>query len=736
MLGMKKKVSEKIKEVPFLYKAGVFLVLLLPLLSFPPIFHPAAFAKGAIFKIIFVAILVFFIYDIFFSKDDSVFKKFVGKIKAQRGFFFFVPLVLLAWLFVAVIFSVDSNFSFFGDPRRGGGFLNFSLLTAFGYFLYLILDKKSWSLAWNILFFTGVGATIFAILQWQGVGEVITEANRRPSAMFGNPTVLGTYLAVLVFPLLSFLLQEEKRFKKYIYEASFVIIIFGIILTFTRAALLGVGMGLIYFVLFYPKKENIIRNIKIAFIGLIAVTFFGVYYVNTAPMPQFVEENSFLSGFSSRLDIEKALQDPRIGGFIIGWEAVKEKPLLGYGPENFNYAFNKHYHPDIPYLERGLWWDKAHNLPIELGIWGGFPALAILLFLFASLFWALKKKEDKEKKKSIQKHAIKATLITFFVANFFTVDDFTTYLLLFTIFGYVGFLCSKEEEFDFKQILEKRKKFWKYRNIFLVLIIPFLIYFVYFNFSMLNANKYINKAEIFFKPEKCEVIEEWVEKATEKDNPISFYLLFKKAIIKDNCRESIEAEEEIFYILKEATEKNSTHTRSYTNLGTLASALMENEEGEKKDYFLDASIDAFCSAKELSPNRHLSYGHLAVLYLYKEDFNKSLESAEKCLSIINSYPPEVELMKKEYRPFQKEEQGMCLFLKRFSSFLLEKEIYFNEVEVDKEKAFDPEKLLRIVLDYHVEKNNTETVNRINEFSNTIWQKNKEDLQHNNDKKNI
>ena len=62
-----------------------------------------------------------------------------------------------------------------------------------------------------------------------------------------------------------------------------------------------------------------------------------------------------------------------LSGFI-------EKPLLGWGPENFSYAFDKYYNPNHSLVEP--WFDRAHNAFLEYLTGGGVLLLLAYLLIF------------------------------------------------------------------------------------------------------------------------------------------------------------------------------------------------------------------------------------------------------------------------------------------------------------------------------------------------------------------
>ncbi len=686
---MGKKIINAVGELPSVYKAGIILILLAgALLSHPPLFSPPAFGKAILFRIVFGVLLLFFLYGAFFSKNAIIFRRIIGKIRAEKGLFFFAPLILLFALVFSLIFSVDSNFSIFGSPSRGGGLLNFFLLFVFGYFLYFLLDKKNWKLVWNTLFFTGVVAVFFALLQWQGWFEQwVVQAARRPFATFGNPTILGVYLALLFFPLLGFLLKETEKRWKTIYSVALLFIFFGVLLTFTRAAVLGLLAGALFFALFFPRKEKVFKFLKAGLLGCVLLAGFLVYFVNTAPLPQFVENTPFLYQLTRRMDVQRALEDPRIGGFIISWEAIKEKPITGYGPENFAYAFDRHYHPDAPYIQKEGWWDKAHNLPLEIGVWGGFPAMGALFLVFISLFLALMKKSkeyaEKEKeereREDIGSHAMKATLITFFVANFFTVDDFAIYLVFAVAMGYIFHLCIKEKEADMKEELGKRERFSKYGYVFLIISIPFYLYFANLNFSMLSANRDITVAEKYSEIGECQAAVSLAEKATEIETPINSHIFFRKGLILENCVEEEENRKEIFEMFKKVTEERPTFTRGWSNLAGAALNLIPYTKDREET--LETAIEALLRAEEISPNRYTTKGRLALLYLRKDNLQKSLESAEECLSLG--------------------EEGECFFAKGVSLSILGKENAKEALEEARKREVDIALELQLIINHHI-----------------------------------
>src|SRR3989338_4834870 len=72
------------------------------------------------------------------------------------------------------------------------------------------------------------------------------------------------------------------------------------------------------------------------------------------------------------------------------WEGFKERPLAGWGWENFNVVFNKHYDPRaLAYGYQETRFDKPHNIFAEYLVVGGVPLLLGFLAVLGTLFFSL-----------------------------------------------------------------------------------------------------------------------------------------------------------------------------------------------------------------------------------------------------------------------------------------------------------------------------------------------------------
>ena len=257
--------------------------------------------------------------------------------------------------------------------------------------------------------------------------------NGRPPGTLGGPIFLALYLLLLVFITFSFYLKEIRKRKKVFYSLASLLFIYIIIATSSRAVWFGLLIGFTYFILTYPKKDKITKIIKISFLVLIILGTCGFYYINTNP--------ELLNSVTGRLSIKLAVDDPRFSAWLVSAEAIKDYPLLGYGPENFSIAFDRYYDPSLPFISKewGSWYDRAHSFIFEMGINYGIPALLVFLTLISVLFWKL------QKNKTITEHALQTTFLAYLSANLFSFDVFSTYLIFFLIVAYSLSLIQTNE---------------------------------------------------------------------------------------------------------------------------------------------------------------------------------------------------------------------------------------------------------------------------------------------------
>src|SRR3989344_9009327 len=191
----------------WVYLTGFFIILLLPILIFPPMFLPPDWGKTIVFKIVFSILLFTFCYQMLWDNGIQLFKK-IGKPSTKNILFYFL-LALLAVYSLATIFSTDMRFSLFGSPSRSGGFINYAFYILFAMMLFLLVQKKDWQKLWYFAIFTGVLVSIIGLIsKFSLIPTIFVTQTDNITSTLGSTSILGLYMAILIYPTLAFAIKE------------------------------------------------------------------------------------------------------------------------------------------------------------------------------------------------------------------------------------------------------------------------------------------------------------------------------------------------------------------------------------------------------------------------------------------------------------------------------------------------------------------------------------------------
>ena len=629
-----------------LYLVGFFLILALPLLNIPPWFSPPDWGKTIVFRIVLSILIFVFLWQIISEK------KFPTKISSafapsSDG----APSRMTGWLLIALfgiyllatIFSLDRTFSFWGSPYRSGGFINFAFFVFFTILTFGIINEKGWQKVWDFSILIGVLVSTIAVFQLFGFFQkTIIPFEQRPPSTLGGPIFLAVYLLLLSFISLSFGIKEKNWYKKSFYFVSLGLFIYVILVTQSRTAYFGLLIGFLYFLFFYPRKLVVF---KIFALILLILVCYGIFYLNTQPelpqfLPKFLKENKTFQQILTRLSVKAVLEDPRISGWKISLKALKNRPILGYGPENFAIGFDKYYDPSLPYVtkEWGSWSDRAHNFIFDISISAGIPALIIYLLIFGVLFWQLQKLRNRHEsaeiginQRSIIVHGIQATFLAYLAANFFSFDTFSTYLISFLLISYSLHLISENIPEKMFSLNIKGKSI-----ITLILFLGLVLFVWNFNIKPFRVNSKINETKNLAETGKCEEMVLIMEEELHKKTYLDSYLRLKYAELMGECEKSLSKKpdfhKKISELFKEGTEIRPYYTRNWILLGSINNILITKEQNpEIKEKLTQEANLYFEKAHQLSPKRQEVFIEWAKTYLITGDYWGAKEKAQKCI---------------------------------------------------------------------------------------------------------
>jgi|GEM_PF-5318326 len=368
------------RELRLLLTGLIYLSFLTPLIVGRNFLFPFVFPKAIFFQALVQAGLI--VYALLVIADRSYLPKRNWILAGVGGYLFVMALT--------GFLGADPSFSFWSKAERMDGLMQYLHLGAFLLFLLAAMRHEAeWLRLFRYVILTGWLIGIVALFAKYAPAVISLGAQDRLGATFGNPAFLSTYFLVCTFLAMIFFLRGRGAFERWMFGGSALFFFFLMLFSGTRGAYAGFLAGVAGFLFFLVIWDRT-RWLKPVAIIAILLLFFAA--------DLFIMRNTFLEYFPQLGDrVFSMWQFPkaRLVSWDIGLAAFRARPLLGWGQENFIYAFNIHFDPNIHTYELSLF-DRAHNKIIDLLVMNGLLGLAAYLVLLAAvckeLFFILRKK--------------------------------------------------------------------------------------------------------------------------------------------------------------------------------------------------------------------------------------------------------------------------------------------------------------------------------------------------------
>jgi O-antigen ligase len=414
-----------VKTTQFLLYVSLFTPLIVGVnYLFPYVFTKATFFE-AIIEIAFLAYVLLLAVDKNYLPRKNILLIGLG--------------VWLLGLITSTFLAVDPYLAFWSKAERMDGL--FWYLHLFLFFVMVVSVFKNEVVGFLTINSLAGGFVGAAALISKFFPSILNFGNQgRLAGTFGNPAFLATYFLVLVFlNLLAYLLSSDSWKKIFLVLAGFSFIL--VFLSGTRGAYVGLVGGIVLFcslILVFRGRQYL----KPVLIGLsvLVLTLSSFWF-----LPGFWQKASpFLA---SRIYALWEIPKPRLIVWQIGWNAFLEKPIFGWGPENFLYAFNKHFIPEIHTYEVAIF-DRPHNKIIDLLVTQGIIGLLIYLFLFCVMAFSFLKFlwKNKEDEQEVLVYSLFLGLLgAYFVQNLVLFEMPTSGIVLFIIFALAYWFINNEK---------------------------------------------------------------------------------------------------------------------------------------------------------------------------------------------------------------------------------------------------------------------------------------------------
>ncbi|MBP9701568.1 MAG: O-antigen ligase family protein [Candidatus Pacebacteria bacterium] len=594
--------------------AGIFLVPFTPLIISSSLLFPFITGKAFFFRI--VVDIIFATYLILAVRDPEY--------RPKKSWISLAVFGLLTVAFLADSFGINPHKSFWSNFERMEGF--FMILHLWMYFFVAsgIMIKKYWYHWMNTSIGVSVIIAIYGLFQLGGAID-IRQGSDRLDGTLGNAAYLAVYMLLSIGLALYVWIERSKHVWAHMtYSIVILLQLFIIYKTATRGTIIGIGVGLFIASVLYAwkaKGDLVGRRIAFAVIALVVVSVTTLYI---AQETSFVKNSNTLNRVAQSLSVKKLLDNPR-AKYIwpIAIEGIKEKPILGYGQDGFNYVFNKFYNPKMWTEE--AWFDRAHNVFLDWFIAAGLLGFLAYILLYILALRAIWKGDFTLKEKAV----LVGILAAYAVHNMTVFDNISSYILFFSLLAFLHTQTAKEYINKYTINIDVRDLIV---TPIIIIISGALLYFtsivpIRVGTAIIDGFRqhpegYKKNIEMYLKAMSYNVTgsqeareqiiqnaEGTIKKTDVKEIKQDFFILAQQAITQQIQYAPLDARGYLF------------GGSFYNHMGAfdLASPLLQK-------------------AHELTPNKQLPLLELSINGLNKNDYKSGLDNAKKALDLDPNYP--------------------------------------------------------------------------------------------------
>ncbi|PJA45436.1 hypothetical protein CO174_03235, partial [Candidatus Uhrbacteria bacterium CG_4_9_14_3_um_filter_50_9] len=298
---------------------------------------------------------------------------------------------LLLFLFVSLLgltslTGIDPAFSFWASIDRITGLLMWIHLgIAFFVISQLFRTQADWRKLFVVTTSVALFVGAFQVLARAGVHILPSDAG---GSTFGNSSFLAGYILFHIFFTAYLAFGDHPKRIKQFGAIAIALLVLTLLLIKTHAAIYAFLGGCVLFLALsaITHKSRSRNNMGYTLLGLLILGFFIVVVLAFQP-GSFIQEMFVGHSTGSRFVL-----------WEMAWKGIQERPLLGWGLENFQYVSLEYFNPCLgtEACGNGMWLDRAHNkfldLLIDSGLIGLLSFLAIHVGVVLTIIKGYRKK--------------------------------------------------------------------------------------------------------------------------------------------------------------------------------------------------------------------------------------------------------------------------------------------------------------------------------------------------------
>ena len=416
-----------------------------------------------------------------------------GKVKSMEKLNWnitFIPMIFFGIsITTSALIGLNPQFSFFGSLIDGTG-VNLILSAIIIAMIGATMIKRNQSL--------------LPVYLWISLGTSVVVAfgsyfqNLYPSSTggstFGNTSYMAAYLLINICFAVALFLRSNSRRKKVLASIFGIIILFaptffnrgiytgsvklsevfqnplliagtsnGATIALTVTSLIIIGLLLVI-----NSNKKYIKFIGGGMVGIAVIGFLGFWTLFQTPGNKL---NEFF--------IERK-SDNRMIFWDIARQGISEKPLFGWGENNYAYVFQEKFTRKFFTKDSmvELWTNNPHNMALEIKMEQGYVGFALYISIIVITLIFAVRESLKNKEKSLILIPLSGALIGYYIQNLFIFDTpgtiFIFWILIAMIVGYSG----DWREYSFSNKISGKFFAWGIRfiGITILTLLPMLVF--------------------------------------------------------------------------------------------------------------------------------------------------------------------------------------------------------------------------------------------------------------------
>ena len=419
----------------WIVRIGLWLIPFVPLYISSGMLFPYITGKNFAFRLIVEIVFAFWL-------GLAVLRR---EYRPRLTLLFKVVTVFVGMVFLADIFSPNPYRSLFSNYEHMEGFMMIGHL--YLYFVMLISmfrTRRDWMVFLHCSLAASIAASFYGLLQRLGYKPSL-QGGFRVDSTIGNPTYFAAYLLFHVW-LLGILAYQYRRvaWRAALYGALLVAELIMIYFTATRGvvlALVVVAIPLAGAVVILwdwahgvtARQWSIGRKCALAALAL-AVILPALFW--SIRGSAWVQDSQTLRRLTNYSIHEGTVQD-RLMIWGMSLHGVRERPVLGWGQENYYLVFQKYYNPGLYGAEP--WFDRSHNVFLDWAVHSGIPGLMLYLAIFGVAVREIVRAVRRDRNMFFEGLLLIGLFASYFFQNLFVFDNLNSYLLFFAFLAYTEY---------------------------------------------------------------------------------------------------------------------------------------------------------------------------------------------------------------------------------------------------------------------------------------------------------